>query len=117
MAKLKLLLDENIGKRVAAALRESGYDVASILEDAPGSTDAIVLKRARKGKRILVTLDRDFGALVYRDSEAHVGVLFLRLRNDSAENIIFVLENVLQTYGGKLRKRFTSASETDVRIR
>ena len=81
MSKLRLLLDENIGKRVVTALRESGYDVASVLEDAPGSTDTDVLKRARKEKRILVTLDKDFGALIFRDSESYVGVLFLRLQN------------------------------------
>lgn len=117
MQKPKLLLDENIGKRVALSLRESGFDVASILEDAAGSTDADVLKRARKERRILVTLDRDFGALVFRDSASHVGVLYVRLQKESAESIIFVLENVLHTYGDKLKGRFTIASETGVRIR
>lgn len=117
MEKLKLLLDENIGKQVATALRWSGYDIASIFEDAPGSTDEDVLKRARKEKRIVVTLDRDFGTLVFRDSESHVGVLFLRLQKESVEDIIFVLDSVLKRYGGKLKKRFTTASETDVRIR
>lgn len=117
MGKLKLLLDENIGKRVVAVLRDGGYDVTSILEGAPGSTDTEVLKQTRKENRIVVTLDRDFGALVFRDSEAHVGVLYLRLQRESSENIIFVLENVLQKYWSKLKKRFTTASETDVRIR
>ena len=117
MAKFKLLLDENVGRRVILALRKSGFDVASILEEAPGSTDTVVLKKARKERRILVTLDRDFGALVFRDSEAHIGVLHLRLQKESAENILFVLESVLQKYGNALKKRFTIASETDVRIR
>lgn len=117
MGKPKLLLDENIGKRVVLALRKSGFDVASILEDMPGSTDVLVLKKARKEKRILVTLDRDFGALVFRDSESHVGVLYLRLQTESAENILFVLRSVLQEYGDKLKKKFAIASERDVRIR
>lgn len=117
MRKPKLLLDENIGKRVVLTLRKSGFDVSSILEDAPGSADALVLKMAQSEKRILVTLDRDFGALVFRDSASHVGVLYLRLQKESVENILFVLESVLQKYGNKLKKKFTIASETDVRIR
>ncbi len=117
MAKLRLLLDENIGRRVILALRKSGFDVASILEKAPGSTDTVVLKKAQKERRILVTLDRDFGALVFRDSESHVGVLYLRLQKESVKKILFVLESVLQKYGSALKKRFTIASETDVRIR
>ncbi|MDO8594735.1 MAG: DUF5615 family PIN-like protein [bacterium] len=117
MSKLRLLLDENIGKRVVAALRERGYDATSVLEDAPGSTDTDVLRRARKEKRLLVTLDKDFGALIFRDSESYVGVLFLRLQNEKPENMIFVLQNILDEYGGKLENRFTTASETDIRIR
>lgn len=93
------------------------FDVASILESAPGSTDVTVLEKAEKEKRILVTLDRDFGVLVFRDSASHVGVLYLRLQKESVENIVFVLENVLQKYGAKLKKRFTIASETEIRIR
>ena len=50
MAKLKLLLDENIGRRVAVALRGSGYDVASILEDAPGSIDYRCVKPSAERK-------------------------------------------------------------------
>ncbi len=117
MRKLKLLFDENIGTRVALALRASGYDVVSIIEDAPGSTDIHVLKMARRENRIVVTLDRDFGALVFRDSKPHVGVIFLRLQKESVQNITFVLENVLQKHADKLKGRFITASETDVRIR
>ena len=117
MIKLKLLLDENIGTRVALTLRTSGYDVVSVIENAPGLTDVHVLQRTRKENRILVTLDRDFGALVFRDSKPHVGVIFLRLQKESVENIVFVLESVLQKHADKLERRFTTASETDVRIR
>ena len=111
------MLDENIGKRIATVLRESGYDATSISEDAPGSTDIDVLRRTRKEKRVLITLDKDFGALIFRDSESDVGVLFLRLQKESVENIVFVLKNVLNRYGGKLKKKFTTASETGIRIR
>ncbi len=117
MAKQKFLLDENIGKRVADALRKKGFSVASILEDAPGSTDREALERAVSEKRILVTLDRDFGALVYRDSGRHVGVLYLRLQKESGEAIIGVIEGVVDAHAEELSGKFTTASETSVRIR
>lgn len=117
MAKQKFLLDENIGKRVAEALRKKGFSLASILEDSPGSTDREVLERAVKEKRILVTLDRDFGALVYLDSLRHVGVLYLRLQNESVETLITVIEKVVAEHGGELQGKFTTASETSIRIR
>ena len=117
MARPKLLLDENIGIIVAAALREKGYDVTSILEDTPGSTDQEVLGLAKKEKRIVVTLDRDFGSLVFRDSERHVGVLFLRLRKENTKTVIRVINSVLSQYGSKLKGKFIVASESSIRIR
>lgn len=117
MEKLRLLLDENIGARTVQALRRSGFDVTSILEGASGATDNSVLKRAQKEKRIIVTLDRDFGTLVFRDSKPHVGVLFLRLQKESHENITSVVTEVLKQHGEKLNGRFTVATEKTVRIR
>lgn len=117
MKKPKLLLDENIGKRVASHLRKAGWDVDSIIEEAPGIEDSEVLKRAMKEKRIVVTLDHDFGALIFRDSNKHVGVLFLRLEIESAENIFHTINRVLKQYGKNLEKKFTVATESQVRMR
>ncbi|MDA1337398.1 MAG: DUF5615 family PIN-like protein [bacterium] len=66
MKRPKLLLDENISIRVAKALRQEGYNVFSIGEEAAGLNDSAVLAIARKEKRIVITLDKDFGALVYQ---------------------------------------------------
>ena len=117
MIKPKLLLDENIGKKVASRLRDAGWDVVSILEEAPGIEDPKVLKRAVKEKRIVVTLDQDFGTLIFRDSNKHVGVLLLRLEKESAENLFQTINRVLKQYGKALEKKFTVASESQVRIR
>lgn len=117
MAKPKLLLDENIGYLTAARLRSVGWDVVSVLEDSRGISDAAVLKKARTEKRIIVTMDRDFGALVFRDSRRHVGVLLLRLQKESADNIFFVLKAVFEQHGESLAGSFVVASESQVRIR
>jgi len=39
--------------------------------------DAAILRQAREAGRILVTLDRDFGALAVRDGVPHVGIVRL----------------------------------------
>ena len=88
-----------------------------ILEDAPGLTDQQVLQLAKKEKRIVVTLDHDFGTLVFRDSKRHVGVLFLRLKKENTVTVIRVIISVFAQYGSKLKGRFTVASESSIRIR
>lgn len=113
----KLLFDENIGAIVAASLRQEGYDVVSILEETPGAQDREVLERARAERRILITLDRDFGRLIFLRSQEHVGVIFLRLRRETPGMILTVLRGVFDAYGEKLHGHFITASEGRVRIR
>lgn len=117
MGELKLLLDENIGFLVVERLRKEKYDVVSILEEMPGAEDSVVLAQARREKRVVVTLDQDFGRLVFRDSKRHAGVILLRLEHESTENITQVLLNTLEQYGNQLSNRFVVASEHQVRIR
>jgi predicted nuclease of predicted toxin-antitoxin system len=117
MAKPKLLLDENIGKLVTGFLREQGYDVLSILEEFPGIKDKEVLVKAVREDRILVTLDKDFGTLVYHYSRKHVGVILLRLKKESATHISTALLTVLTNYSEQLMGRFITASENQIRIR
>ena len=117
MAQPKLLLDENISPAVAARLRKDGYNAASIAEELPGMEDAAVLRKAQREERIVVTLDRDFGALIFRDSNRHVGVLFLRLKKESSKNVYAAITSVLVQYGEELEQKFTTASEWHVRMK
>lgn len=117
MIKLKLLLDENIGGGVVGLLREQGLDAKSILEDSPGAEDLDILKQAVSEQRILVTLDKDFGKLIFLNSNKHVGVIFLRLQKETVDNIFKVLWSILKFYGSELSGKFVTASEYSVRIR
>jgi predicted nuclease of predicted toxin-antitoxin system len=63
---VKCLVDEGVDFPVVRHLRDRGYDVASVLEDDPGGTDKDVLARAVAEARLLVTNDKDFGEMVYR---------------------------------------------------
>ncbi|MDP2364281.1 MAG: DUF5615 family PIN-like protein, partial [Ignavibacteria bacterium] len=117
MKKPKLLLDENIGHEVISRLREERYDVASVMEDSPGVGDVKILERAKEEGRIVITLDQDFGIIVFRDSNENVGVLLLRLKKESAENIFYVIKNVLDHYSDQLERKFVVASESYIRIR
>jgi predicted nuclease of predicted toxin-antitoxin system len=59
----RLLLDENIGVRIAPQLRELGYQVQSVFERARGLPDVDAVKWAKREEKIVVTMDKDFGYL------------------------------------------------------
>jgi predicted nuclease of predicted toxin-antitoxin system len=74
-----LLTDENIHPAVVAELRMTGLDVLDVHESGlAGSDDVAILQLARSLNRVVVTHDRDFGALSIARFEPIVGIVFLR---------------------------------------
>ena len=74
---MKFLVDCCAGRRLAEWLRSKGYDVldAGQLEHDPG--DAALLRQAAAEGRVLVTLDNDFGELMFVGRARHAGVVRL----------------------------------------
>jgi predicted nuclease of predicted toxin-antitoxin system len=71
-----------------ARLRESQHDVLWIREAAPGSSDADVIQRALAEDRLLITLDKDFGELVFRSGRKESrGIVLLRISQGSASAV------------------------------
>ena len=103
---MKFLLDENLGIKIPQYLRSLGFDIASISELSPGISDIDVLNMANEQKRTLITLDKDFGELVFKEKLVHSGVILLRLENESVENKMKILEKALKS-GKDFLNKFT----------
>ena len=72
---MKFVADEGIDLQIVENLRKNGYDVLYVAESASGSLDDIILKTANEENRILMTRDKDFGDLVFRDQMVHSGIV------------------------------------------
>ncbi len=64
---MRFLVDECTGSRVASWLAELGHEVFFIYNQARGSTDDEILIKAFAESWILITNDKDFGELVFRE--------------------------------------------------
>ncbi len=114
---MRLLVDECVGPTVARWLRQQGHEVFSVYDEARGLSDDELLARAATGRWILLTSDKDFGELVFRQRLPHCGVVLLRLEDQRARQVIPVLRALLEEYGDRLGDTFTVATETKVRFR
>ncbi|MEM6647402.1 MAG: DUF5615 family PIN-like protein [Bacteroidota bacterium] len=76
---MRLLADENFPKQAVEALRREGHDVRWVRTSAPGISDYEVLDIARREGRLLLTFDKDFGALTFQAGERSFGVVLFRL--------------------------------------
>ena len=113
---MQFLVDECTGPSVARWLREQGYDVFSVYEQARGIDDTAVMEIATRENRIIITNDKEFGARVVRERQASCGVLLLRLRDERTANKIRVIGQVLRDHGTQLQGNLVVASEGRVRI-
>ncbi|HXH21555.1 MAG TPA: DUF5615 family PIN-like protein [Dehalococcoidia bacterium] len=69
---VRFLLDESVDARLAYTLRTHSHEATVVGVDHPNSiTDEDVLAIARREGRILITNDRDFGELVFKQGRLH----------------------------------------------
>ncbi|MDQ7826227.1 MAG: DUF5615 family PIN-like protein [Candidatus Eremiobacteraeota bacterium] len=113
---MRFIIDENTGPGVARWLLQKGHTAFSVYKEARGIDDEEVLKRACEDNYIIITCDKDFGSLIYRERREHRGVILLRLKDDRTQCKIDVLEKLLLHYGCQLDKNFVVATEKLVRI-
>ena len=114
---MKLLADEGVDAAIVALVREDGHDVVYVAELSPGITDEAVLELANGDERVLLTVDKDFGELVYRLRKVAYGVLLVRLPGLApAHKANAVLESIRE-HGSEMPGAFTVVSPGLVRIR
>jgi len=98
---LKLYLDQMFGVDVAAALRREGHDVSRAAETGLSrADDALILERAIREERILVTLDEHFGDWVILPLKKHPGVIRLKVNPATTANVVNLLLPLLRLHSG-----------------
>jgi predicted nuclease of predicted toxin-antitoxin system len=66
---VRWLADECVHSDVVNALRVAGHDVLYAAESARQTADTILIDEAHSRGRILLTEDKDFGDLTFRDAK------------------------------------------------
>ena len=113
---MRFLVDECAGPRLAEWLREQGHEVFSVYGESSGISDDEVLTKAAQENRILITTDKDFGEMIFRERKEHHGVIFLRLADERSANKIAVLNHLLESYPDRIAEQFVTVTETKVRF-
>ena len=98
---MKFLVDRCAGKRLADWLRNEGHDVLEASSFKPDPGDQELLEVSAKQERVLVTIDTDFGELIYIDRIAHTGLV--RLPDVPAATRIKIMERILNQYESELK--------------
>lgn len=114
---MNLVADESIDRNIVLALRREGHQVAYIAELNPGVTDHHVLSLSSEQKAALLTADKDFGELVFRQRLLHHGVILLRLAGQPADIKSALVVEFVKTHAPGLAGGFAVVTEKSSRIR
>jgi len=112
---VRWLIDECVDAALAACLKGAGHDIIYMAEVAPRTADAGVMKRATDENRLLLTEDKDFGDLVFRQVLRVPGLVLVRI--DPLQRALKVtrLMAAVEHFGEDLFGRYTVIE--DVRFR
>jgi predicted nuclease of predicted toxin-antitoxin system len=102
---------------IVERLRADGHDVLAVAEMAPSIPDETVLVRANQRGDLLLTVDKDFGELVFRQHRVTAGVVLIRLAGLSAGAKAGIVSEAIHDHGTELLHAFTVISPGMIRIR
>lgn len=114
---MNVLADEGVDSQIVERLRLDGHDVLYVAEMEPSLADEMVLQRANQHSALLLTEDKDFGELVYRQQLVHLGVVLLRIMGLTSAAKATIVAKVFEEHGEELPRSFTVISPGVLRIR
>ncbi|RME48401.1 MAG: hypothetical protein D6796_06310 [Caldilineae bacterium] len=114
---MNFVADESVDYPIVAHLRQEGHTVLAIVEMEPGITDETVLEIANRQGMVLLTGDKDFGELIFRDRRHTFGTVLIRLSGLTATAKAEIVASAVKEYGEKLIGTFAVISTNNIRIR
>lgn len=102
----RFIVDVGVGRNVEQVLKNAFLDVKSMWDVDPKAKDITILELALKEERIIVTMDKDFGELVFNGRIKHTGVLLLRLDYANGEEKALIVNSIIESYLTELKGNF-----------
>src|SRR5438105_2813097 len=99
---MNLLADEGVDQQIVLQLRADGHTVLYVAEMSPGISDDAVLLEANTTLAVLITEDKDFGELVYRQGLIHLGVVLVRLHGLPSITKARIVSEAITHHGGEM---------------
>ena len=114
---MKFLADESIDLPVVERLRQDGHAVAYVLELGPGMTDDEVLNLANRESALLLTADKDFGEMIFRQRLHTNGIVLVRLAGLSPARKAETVALAIKEHAAELPRSFAVIGPETLRIR
>ena len=114
---MRWLVDECVDAALVEHLRRAGHDVVYVSDIIPRASDADVMRHAEREDRLLLTEDKDFGDLVFRQFGSVPGLVLLRIGAAQRRHKPQRLMAAIDRFGDTLFGRYTVIESARFRSR
>ena len=114
---MRLIADESLNYKLVMAIRNLGFQIMSVSEDFPSLKDIEIVSFSLQPPSVIITEDKDFGELVYRDKIPVVGIILLRYEPFQYTDMEKKIASFLLNYFEEMNKSFTVITVNKTRIR
>jgi len=114
---MNFLVDESVDRQVVDRLRQDDHHVWYVAEMDPGIPDEMVIDLANREGALLLTADKDFGDLVFRQHRLTPGVILIRLAGLSSAVKAELIASAIDEYAMELMQSFAVITPGAIRIR
>jgi predicted nuclease of predicted toxin-antitoxin system len=111
-----IIADENIDKRVVAALIRENHKITYVAGEHAGISDKDIIHLVKELAGILITMDKDFGKWVFAHGHRGFNVVLLRYDIEDIDKIIKNVILIMQKLNPG-EHRFISVSKDKIRER
>ena len=114
---MNIVADEGVDAPIVIRLRQEGHRVWYVAELAPSISDEEVFNLANEHEAILLTADKDFGAIVFQQRQVNAGVVLLRLHGASSSEKVEKVTDLFEMHREEVQGAFVVLTRDRVRIR
>jgi predicted nuclease of predicted toxin-antitoxin system len=114
---MNFFADEGVDRQIVERLRQGGNLVWYVADMEPGISDDAVLSLANREKALLLTTDKDFGEMVFRQHRHASGIVLIRLAGLSQTSKAELVVSAIKKHKTELPEAFTVITPKTIRIR
>jgi len=117
ISPIKFIVDVGVGRSIEEWLISQNFVVVSVASINPEMSDPEIIELSSFEDAIIITMDKDFGELVFKNNFIHKGILLLRLEDAVAEEKLAAIQNILPDQQTQLKNKFSVYQNGRLRIR
>ena len=114
---MKFVADESIDRQIVEHLRQDGHFISYVAEMEPGISDDFVLNLANQQHALLLTSDKDFGEMVFRQGRFTHGIVLVRIAGLSQKRKADIVASAMKRHSSEFRQTFAVITPNSIRIR